>query len=251
VPGEQVGSAGAIGLTLGLSLLHAALPNHWFPFVIVGRAQRWSRRKTLGVLAAAGGGHVVATSALGLVVWKLGATVLGGLSEENIHRTGAWIAGGLLIALGIFFIARQALGKHGHSHAHAAELYHGHEGDHPHGHEGDHPHDDHGAGPPGVAGGAPAMTDRAAIVTLLLALTFSPCEAVVAAFLSGVRFGLDYVLVIAIGTSLVTVSAMFALTWLTLAGRERLRFGWLDRNEMALTGWILVAIGVVVLLVPT
>lgn len=243
MPGEQVGSAGAIGLTLGLSLLHAALPNHWFPFVVVGRAQGWSRRKTLGVLGAAGGGHVVATSALGLVVWKLGATVLGSMGEETVHRTGAWIAGGLLIGLGAFFILRQVLGgTHTHSHAHAAEVYHD--------------HDEHAPGECAeVHGSAPhapraAMTDRAAIGTLLLALTFSPCEAVVAAFLGGVRFGLDYVLLIAIGTSIVTVTAMFALTWLTLAGRERLRFPWLDRNEMALTGWILASIGVVVLLVP-
>ncbi len=231
MPGEKVGSAGAIGLTLGLSLLHAALPNHWFPFVVVGRAQNWSRRKTLGVLALAGGGHVIATSLLGLAVWWLGSSVLGSFSEESVHRFGAWIAGGLLLALGFFFIARQRFGKkHAHSHAHGSAVYHREDIEHAH-HQKE-------------------MTDRAAIATLFLALTFSPCEAVVAAFLSGVKFGLDYVLVLAIGTSLVTVLSMFLLTWLTLAGRDRLRSPWLDRNEMALTGWILVAIGVVVLVLP-
>ena len=234
MPGESVGSAGAIGLTLGLSLLHAALPNHWFPFVVVGRAQRWTRRKTLGVLALAGGGHVVATSILGLAVWKLGGTLLATMNEEAIHRYGAWAAGTLLIGLGAFFIARQALGReHRHSHAHGPEVYH---------------HDEHGhAHAPDEA---PHMSDRAAIGTLFLALTFSPCEAVVAAFLSGVKFGLDFVLLLALGTSVVTVLSMFVLTWATLAGLERLRFPWLDRNEMALTGMILVAIGFVVLLVP-
>jgi hypothetical protein len=236
VPGEQVGSTGAIGLTLGLSLLHAALPNHWFPFVMVGRAQGWTRKKTLGVLALAGGGHVLATSALGLVVWKVGASILERFTEESVHRFGAWVAGGLLIALGLFFLIRQALGKqHTHSHAHGSALYH-REGEH---HDHDHAGPDQGA-----------MSDRAAIATLFLALTFSPCEAVVAAFLSGVKFGIDYVLIIAIGTSLVTVFSMFVLTWLTLAGMEKLRFPWLDKNEMALTGWILVAIGIVVLVVP-
>lgn len=237
MPPEQVGSAGAIGLTLGLSLLHAALPNHWFPFVVVGRAQHWSKKKTLGVLAFAGGGHVIATSLLGLAVWRLGSSILGSFSEEAVHRFGAWIAGGLLIALGVFFIARQLLGKkHAHSHAHGASVYHLDEA-HLH-HDGHVHHREH-------------MSDRAAIGTLFLALTFSPCEAVVAAFLSGVKFGLDFVLVLAIGTSVVTVVCMFLLTWLTLAGRERLRSPWLDRNEMALTGWILVAIGVVVLVLPT
>ena len=81
-------------------------------------------------------------------------------------------------------------------------------------------------------------------------MTFSPCEAVVAAFVSGFPFGLTYVLGLALALSLVTVLAMFLLTWLTLAGRDRLRFPWLDRNEIGFTGVILVAIGLFVLLVP-
>jgi len=239
LPGSEleVGEAGAIGLTLGLSLLHGVLPNHWLPFVAVGRAQGWSRGKTLSVLLLAGGGHVLATSVLGIAVWWLGDAVLKGLGHETLERA----AGALLAVLGVAFVVRHALGKkHSHTHALGSAVYHRDESGelHPEGEDHAHAH-------------APArMSDRAAMGTLFLALTLSPCEAVIISFMSTWRFGYAYALVLAIGASLATVLAMIAATWITIAGRERLRFPWLDRNEMALTGVILIIIGLVVIFLP-
>jgi hypothetical protein len=92
------------------------------------------------------------------------------------------------------------------------------------------------------------LREKGAILTLFAALTLSPCEVVVAAFLAGLKFGLGYVVLLALGSSVATVAAMFVLTWLTLRGVEKLRFPWLDRNEMSITGVILGAIGLVFLL---
>src|SRR5258708_6964113 len=50
----------------GVAFLHAAIPTHWLPFVVVGRARGWSHRRILAAVALAGGGHVIATTALGL-----------------------------------------------------------------------------------------------------------------------------------------------------------------------------------------
>ena len=36
-----------------VAALHAALPTHWLPFVVIGRARGWSRRRTLGAVALA------------------------------------------------------------------------------------------------------------------------------------------------------------------------------------------------------
>ncbi len=240
MPSELEGSAGAaIGLTLGLSLLHGLLPNHWLPFVVVGRAQSWTRKKTLGVLLLAGGGHVVATSALGIAVWLLGDVVHHVLGHESVERAG----GILLIALGLVFVARHALGKkHHHSHAHGSAVYHRDESGELHAHESEaHPHEHP----------VQTLSDRAAIWTLFLALTLSPCEAVVIAFASAWKFGLGYALALAVAASVATVIAMIVATWITIVGRERLRFPWLDRNEMALTGWILVGIGIIVVFFPS
>ncbi len=233
---DHTAFACAVGLAPLLSLLHAALPNHWLPFVLVGRVLKWPRRKTLSLLALAGGGHVLATSALGLGVWALGEAALHRLAPEDIERYGEKVAGTLPVILGTVYLLLHTLGRHVHSHA-KGEVIYGEE--HAHAHEGEHEHH------------PSKLSEGGAILTLFRALTFSPCEAVVGAFLAGVRFGFGYVLILALGSSVATVLAMFVLTWLTLAGVERLRFAWLDRNEMSLTGALLVAIGILVLTLPT
>jgi ABC-type nickel/cobalt efflux system permease component RcnA len=117
-----------------IAFLHAAIPTHWLPFVLTGRVQKWSRGKTLLVTAVCGSGHVLFTALLGFFVAWLGFA----LNE----RVGAWfprIAGGALLAFGLFYVYRQFSGHdHGHSH-----MFGGH--DHPkHAEDDDHEHGSHG-----------------------------------------------------------------------------------------------------------
>src|SRR5690606_41830567 len=56
----------------GAAFLHAALPTHWLPFVLVGRAQGWSGGRTLATAAAAGSAHIATTAAAGAVVLAAG-----------------------------------------------------------------------------------------------------------------------------------------------------------------------------------
>lgn len=116
-----------------VAFFHAAIPTHWLPFVLTGRVQQWSRGKTLLVTALAGVGHVLFTAVLGFLVAWCGIA----LSD----RIGAWfplIAGGALVAFGLFYVVRQFRG-HGHGHSH---LFGGHS-HHEHAHE-THEHGPHG-----------------------------------------------------------------------------------------------------------
>lgn len=110
-----------------VAFAHAAIPTHWLPFVLAGRGQRWSKAKTLMVVALCGAGHVLFTTLLGvLVVW------MGIETSKWIGNVFPWIAGGALILFGLYYLVRQARGGgHGHSHS-----YFG----------GGHSHDDHGHG---------------------------------------------------------------------------------------------------------
>lgn len=81
-----------------VAFLHAALPTHWLPFVLVGRAQKWSAGKTLGVAGLAGLGHVALTIALGLAL--VGA---GGVLEQRFGHVFAPVVGGLMILLGLYY----------------------------------------------------------------------------------------------------------------------------------------------------
>ena len=109
-----------------VGFLHAVIPTHWLPFAAAARAQHWTNTKTLTITGFAGVGHVLFTTALGgLVVW-------GGMAiNSRIGKDFPFIAGGALIALGIFYLVRQFMG-HGHVH-----LFEGHSPDQ---HDHDHHH---------------------------------------------------------------------------------------------------------------
>ena len=118
-------SIAATGFTV--AFLHAAIPTHWLPFVLTGRAQRWSRAKTLWVTALAGSGHVLFTTILGVVVVWAGIAL-----NEKTGRLFPILAGSALILFGLFYVVRHFRGKgHGHHHLLGG---HAHDEGHEHSH---------------------------------------------------------------------------------------------------------------------
>jgi nickel/cobalt exporter len=92
---------------LMLSLLHAAIPNHWPPVLAVSRAEGWPLRRAVGVTLVAGLAHGLSTVgiglALGLLGWRLSA---------RFEQFASWIAPLLLIVIGVLY----ALSGPGHTH---------------------------------------------------------------------------------------------------------------------------------------
>lgn len=218
----------------GIAFFHAAIPTHWLPFVLAARAQHWSQAKTLGVTALAGSGHVLVTAALGLVIAWFGIAVT--------DRVGPWfprIAAAVLLSLGAFYVYRQLTGK-GHAHHH---LFCGHA--HVHTGELEHEHD-HDAPPVSERPAAPS--DRIAITSLLTLLTFSPCEAFLPIYASGVRFGWTGFALLTAILSVGTVAGMVLFTWLTLAGVQKVKLGLLEKYESGLIGALLCTVGVLIIL---
>ncbi len=220
----------------GVAFFHAAIPTHWLPFVLASRAQRWSRGKTLGVTALAGTGHALVTAALGLVIAFFGVAL-----NDRIGRWFPAIAGAALLALGLFYLYRQWTGKGhahhhlfcGHSHAQNAELEHEHDSDDP---------------PTPVSQRPAVRSDRMAITSLLALLTFSPCEAFLPIYASGVRYGwAGYALLTAI-LSAGTVVGMMLFTSLTLIGVRNIKLGLLEKYESGLIGALLCIVGLLIIL---
>jgi|SRR5579884_1924634 len=216
-----------------VAFLHAALPTHWLPFVLAGRGQRWGRGKTLTVAALAGTGHVLFTIALGVLVAAFGAAV-----DRATGEVFPWIAAGVLAAFGLYYLSRQALGR-GHGHAHFGHV-------HDHG-------EDETLLPAQVSDGYPAKgrSDRAVILGLFAALTFSPCEAYLPVFVAGVRAGWTGFAFLSAVLALSTVAGMMLLTWLTLLGLERLPLARLERYEHGVLGAVLLTLAVAVLLLES
>lgn len=353
------------GTGFTVAFLHAAIPTHWLPFVLVGRAQHWSLARTLAVTALAGLGHVALTTLLGVVVVWLGISV-----NDWLGSAFPLLAGGTLLLLGGFYLWRQWQGKghshwfggqHGHHHgdAHTHDAGHG-----PHGgmmvHTGDgavevsvfetnvpprfrlYFHDAQGKPQPALAGNAvtlttlrpdgtrqtftfapeqdyleataelpephefkvelalthdghshrhelafvehghqhgpgeahphaeahpagerpqdklaqalaenrppPPTSDRVAITSLFVLLTFSPCEGFLPVYLTGIRYGVQGFVVLSLILALATLAGMMVFTSLTWLGLEKLKLQFAERYENGILGALLCLMGLLILL---
>ena len=225
----------ATGFAVGF--LHAVIPTHWLPFVVAARAQRWTRAKTLLITGFAGTGHVLFTTALGvLIVW-------GGMAiNSRIGNTFSFLAGGALIAFGIFYLVRQIKGAHGHLHLFGARSHFAHDPEH---HIGDEIEAEERAL---EEDWSRQRSDWAAILGLFALLTFSPCEAFLPVFLTGAKYGwLGFVLLSAV-LAIATVAGMITFTWLTLLGLQRLRVRMLEKYEPLIVSGVFCALGVLIII---
>jgi ABC-type nickel/cobalt efflux system permease component RcnA len=232
----------AAGFTV--AFFHTAIPTHWLPFALTGRAQGWSHAKTLTITGFAALGHTAFTTFLGVLVALLGMTV-----DRWTGQVFPWIAGGLLFAVGLFFLVRQATG-HGHAH-----FLHRHDHPHDHGHAHDHDHDHHDhhhhgedliVEPDQVDLPTHKVSDRAAIVSLLALLTFSPCEGFLPIYVSAVRLGWRGFLFSSLVLAVATTAGMMIFTAITLSGLHRINLRAVEKYESGILGLVLCVLAVVI-----
>ena len=233
-----------------VAFLHAAIPTHWLPFVVAARAQHWNKPKTLAITGVAGAGHVLFTIALGvLVVW-------GGMAiNSRIGKAFPFIAGGALIALGLFYLVRQIRGGTGHSHlfgTHSHPKHQHHSYDHhtpPHVHADEHEQVDQEDDIATIEQRwSHRRSDWLVIAGLFALLTFSPCEAFLPVFLIGAKYGWIGFALLSGVLAIATVAGMVVFTWLTLGGMEKLKVRALEKFESGILGGVLCLLGVLIIL---
>jgi ABC-type nickel/cobalt efflux system permease component RcnA len=271
-----------------VAFFHAAIPTHWLPFVLTARVQGWSRSRTLGVTAIAGSGHVAFTTLLGVLIVGLGMEVSRWTGQVFPWIAGGVLfAFGLyfLIRQATGGGHSHFLGGHahhdGHDHHHDGHAHddhdhqhahhdHDHEhehadGDDGHGHDHEHPHAHgdsvhahaHAHGIPGVtetrtfAVPRAKVSDRAAILSLLALLTFSPCEGFLPVYVSAIQYGWGGFLLSSLTLAVATLAGMMLFTSLTMAGLARIDLKFLERYENAILGSVLCLLGVIIVLVET
>lgn len=194
-----------------VAALHAAIPTHWLPFVMIARGRGWSRRRTLGAVALAGGGHILATTVLGVALARFGWEI-----NERHDAAFHWVVAALLVGLGAWLAFRAPHG-HGCAHCEGRRLI-------------------------------PEPTDRAALWGLFLTLTLSPCELFLPVYLTAAPYGWPGIAWLSAVLAVATLCGMLTLTWLTLHGAARVR--WLDRVDGRILGGLLVALGIATVALP-
>ncbi len=219
---------------LSVSFFHAILPNHWLPFVLAGRAQRWSLGKTLSIATLAGGGHVVITTVLGILIVGMGLTL-----SAYVEAWSVPLVTGTLILFGFYNIVLHLRGGgHGHTHfsdgsTQDAGQSHGHDHSLPQG-EG------------GSAHNRSMSSDTVAVGSLIAMLTFSPCEGFLPIYLAAWPYGWTAFIVLSAVLAVGTLSGMLVFTGLTYAGLKRVEMPWLEDHEYLILGSILILLGIAV-----
>jgi hypothetical protein len=198
------------------AFLHAALPTHWLPFVLVGRAQGWRARMTLGAAALAGMVHVISTAIVG------GLIVAAGLAlEERLAGVLPWLAAAMMFGFGAYYLVRALRTR-----ASAAR-------------------DEPGRDKPGRA-----VSDRAAFLGLMALLALSPGEVLLPLYLSGAQHGLHGLILLTLTFAAGTILGMVLLTGAAFMGASLLRLERLARFEGAILGAALIILGLLVAFGP-
>lgn len=186
-----------------LTLLHTILPEHWMPFILVGKVQRWKRKKTIGVAVLAATGHVLITVVLGLVVLFITERVLGYVEEFSkiIPSIILALIGGAYIFQGL---------RKNHSHTHA-----------------------------------PAISDTTTIASLVIAFSFSPCEAVIPTFILASEIGWFAFAGLSLTILAATILGMISVISLALYGYNKLELHWLEDHEKEIIGVMLILLAAI------
>ena len=190
-----------------LGVVHAAIPNHWLPVVLIGRAESWSERETLGVVALSGFFHTLSTVLIGVLIGAIGLEISSRLEDQT-----RLIASVLLVFMGLIYFAM-------------------HNANAPHEHI-----------PRGLD--RPGRSKRAIVTTLSVAMLFSPCLEIETFFFTAGTLGWAAIITLSVAYTLVTIASMVALTSLSFKGLAHLNWHWLDHHEKRITGGILIVLGI-------
>ncbi len=219
-----------------VGVLHTVLgPDHYLPFVLMGRAERWSRAKTLWVTLACGLGHVLSSVALGAVGITLGVAVA---RLEAIEAIRGQLAAWALIAFGLVYFVwglrrAQRNRPHVHVHPHLDGTVHIHR--HTHVQEHLHVHGEH------------ARPRRLTLWVLFILFLFGPCEVLIPLLMyPAAQSSTGGVAVVTAVFGVATMGTMLVIVLVMLRGIEKLPLGILERYTHALAGAALALCGVTI-----
>jgi len=223
------------GTAATLGLVHTVIgPDHYLPFIVIGRARRWTLRKTLLVSFLAGLGHILSSVVLGFLGIALGIAVA---RLEGVESARGEVAAWLLIGFGLaYFIwgLRRAWKKrpHAHPHAHVDAQAGGH--DHVHTHaDAEHVHL-HGE----------AKKANITPWVLFTIFVFGPCEPLIPLVMyPAARHSTPGVILVAAAFGFATILTMLAIIAAASWGVSFVRLGKLERYSHALAGLMIFVSG--------
>ena len=197
------------------AFLHAALPTHWLPFVLVGRAQRWTLPKVLGAVATAGLAHIATTAVVGALIVAAGLAL-----DQWIEGLMPHLSAVLLFAFGGFYLIKAMVRRTAPLAANGATL----------------------------ELSEPTVSHAAAFWGLVAMLAISPGEVLLPIYMSSAQEGVGALALLTIAFAVGTILGMGVFTTLARAGASVLKLERWARYEGAVLGVALIGLGLLVLL---
>jgi nickel/cobalt exporter len=221
----------------GVGFGHAILPDHWVPLAVLGRSRRYPLSKVARLSGLAGVAHVLLSIVLGAVIIAIGLRF-----RSSIQSAQDTIIGCLLIATGLGFIVFELTG-HGHGHNPDGQGHHHHhhgdDDDDGHGHDDDHDDGENLHERRGVRGLAAVMVPFGAAA--------SPDLTILPVFLAATTVGVATAIGSVVIFAAVTIGTIVGLTLTAVTGGYQIRGEWLERWGNAITAFVLVLVGLLVL----
>jgi hypothetical protein len=192
--------------SLLLSVVHASIPNHWLPLVAIAKAEHWDRRTALRATAITGFAHIASTILIGIAIGWAGYELSSGYK---------WIysiaAPAILILLGLIYVTLNFFHS---SHQHAAKIP------------------------------SPNLSFTAVVLPLSVGMFFSPCIELESYYFTAGKLGWPGITVVSCIYLVATVSFMLTFVAIGLAGVNKLRLDFVERNEKAIIGSVLIIVGI-------
>ncbi len=193
--------------TFLLAIVHALIPNHWLPLVAVARAEKWNKREVTTITFLAALAHVTGTVVLGLILGKIGKEM-----EETYGNVIYVVSAVLLIAFGLIYFTVNL------------------------------PHHHHSAQKDVIAY---KHSKRKWILIFIIMMLLSPCLEAESLFLSAGAYGMGVVSMMAIVYAVVSITGILLLVNLGHKGVKLLPADFIEHNEKRISGFVLIAVGII------
>lgn len=210
---------------LWLGFFHTVLgPDHYLPFIVMARANNWSRSKTFRITLICGLGHVSSSVLLGVLGIAFGVAISNlELFESFRGNLAAWFLIGFGLAYFIWGL-RKAIKNKPHSHFHNHENGAAHQHKHVHQHNHIHVHQKEGE-------------KNFTPWILFTIFVLGPCEPLIPILMyPAAKNSLGGLVLVTSVFGIVTLVTMFGLVAITLSGINFLPTKQLQRYMHAIAG---------------
>ncbi|MDD5306857.1 MAG: hypothetical protein PHU25_06000 [Deltaproteobacteria bacterium] len=236
---------------IAVGFLHTLLgPDHYVPFIVIGRARRWGLGRVSLLTFLCGLGHVLSSVIIGVAGVAAGAALQ---RVEGIEATRGAVAGFALMFFGFAYMAwgvwHALRGKrHVHPHLHEDGTLHKHDHDHDHvpllAHPPVHVHE-HAVGAAAAEGDGPRTWRSLTPWILFLVFVLGPCEPLIPLFFASALMGAwGEVAFVVTGYGVATLATMQILVALSWLGLRKLSLGPIERWSHAAAGAVVGLAGV-------